>query len=158
MYRQPQASPRMPTTMVEEPTASEALVHAWNELNEAREALARADGDRQAECARLAIDAAATVLADPAAAGREVVVAHCFLREALALDGRPNTCGVECIDTIDEVSSLSPEDQRWLPNYLLPTPVGDGTGVKRGIRRALGLGKGKRAAAMLPRQIGGEHR
>lgn len=158
MYDQPQASSRKPTMTENEHTASEALEHAWDQLKEAREALARADGHRQSECARMAIDAAATVLSDPAAARREVVVARYFLREALALDGRPNTCGVESIDTIDEASSLSPEDQRWLSNYLLPTPVGVGTGVKRGIRRAIARGRGKQAAAMHARRTGGGHR
>src|SRR5206468_3557503 len=145
MYRQSQTSPLMPTMTGNEPTASEALERAWNELKEAREAFARVDGHRQAECVRLAIDAAATVLVDPASVRREVVAAHCILREALALDGRPNTCGVECIDTSDEVSSLSPEDQKWLPNHmLLPAPVEVRAGFKHGIRRAIALRKRKR--------------
>ena len=84
----------------------------------------RADGHRQAQCARSAIDSAATILVDPGATPREVVAAHSFLGEALALDGRPNTCGVESIDTVREASTLPPEDQKWLQNYLasrLPT-------------------------------------
>jgi hypothetical protein len=163
MYRQPQASPRMPMTTETDSTVSEALAHAWTKLKEAREALARTDGDRQAECARLAIDAAATVLTDPAAVAREVVAAHCFLRDALALDGRSNTCGIEHIDTIDEISTLSPESQKWLQDYLLPTPVVADAGFKSGMRRAIALRKGKRGAAVHAREtqnelIGGEDR
>ena len=109
----------MPTTLtIEEPTASEALAQARDDINEAREAFMRADGHRQAQCARSAIDSAATLLVDPRATPREVVAAHSFLREALALDGRPNTCGAESIDTVREASTLSPEDQKWLQMTL----------------------------------------
>jgi len=109
----------MPTKMtIKEPTASEALAQARDDINEAREAFMRADGHRQAQCARSAIDSAATILVDPGATPREVVAAHSFLGEALALDGRPNTCGVESIDTVREASTLPPEDQKWLQNYL----------------------------------------
>jgi hypothetical protein len=101
-----------------EPTASEALAQARDDINEAREAFIRADGHRRAQCARSAIDSAATTLLDPAATPREVVAAHSFLREALALDGRPNTCGAESIDTVREASTLPPQDQKWLQNYL----------------------------------------
>jgi hypothetical protein len=114
----------MPSTMtmtIKEPTASEALAQARDDINAAREAFMRADGHRQAQCARSAIDSAATILVDPAATPREVVAAHSFLREALALDGRPNTCGAESIDTVREASTLPPEDQKWLQNYLLST-------------------------------------
>jgi hypothetical protein len=105
-------------SIAKEPTASEALAQARHDINEAREAFIRADGHRQAQCARSAIDCAATILVDPAATPREVVAAHSFLREALALDGRPNTCGAESIDTVREASTLPPEDQKWLKNYL----------------------------------------
>jgi hypothetical protein len=109
----------MPTTMtIKEPTASEALAQARDDINEAREAFMLADGHRQAQCARSAIDSAATTLGDPGATPREVVAAHSFLREALALDGRPNTCGAESIDTVREASTLPPEDQQWLQNCL----------------------------------------
>ena len=94
-----------------EPTASEALAQARDDINEAREALMRADGHRQAQCASSAIDSAATILVDPAATPREVVAARSFLREALALDGRPNSCGAESIDTVREASTLPPEDR-----------------------------------------------
>src|SRR5882757_7778825 len=115
----------VPTTMtIEEPTASEALAQARDDINEAREAFMRADGHRQAQCACAAIDSAATILVDPGATRREVVAAHSFLREALALDGRPNTCGAESIDTVGEASALPPEDQKWLQNYLLCTAAG----------------------------------
>jgi hypothetical protein len=123
MYCQQLAIPRMSTTAVQEPSANEALAHARNELKKARDALARADGHRQGECARLAIDAAATVLADPAATRREIAAAHSFLRDALELDGRPNTCGIESVDMIGEASSLPPEDRRWLKGYLLPEAI-----------------------------------
>jgi hypothetical protein len=109
----------MPTKMtIKEPTASEALAQARDDINEAREAFMRADGHRQAQCARSAIDSAATMLVDPGATPREVVAAPSFLREALALDGRPNTCGAESVDTVREASTLPPEDQKWLQNYL----------------------------------------
>ena len=50
----------MPTKMtIKEPTASEALAQARDDINEAREAFIRADGHRQAQCARSAIDNAA---------------------------------------------------------------------------------------------------
>jgi hypothetical protein len=105
----------VPTTLtIKEPTASEALAQARDDTNEAREAFMRADGHRQAQCARSAIDSAATILVDAAAAPREVVAAHSFLRETLALDDRPNTCGAESIDTAREASTLPPEDQKWL--------------------------------------------
>jgi hypothetical protein len=61
------------------------------------------------------------------------VAAHGFLRDALALDGRPNTCGIQDVDTIGEASTLSPEDQKWLQDYLSPTPVGVHTGLKHGL-------------------------
>jgi len=105
-------------TRENEPTASEALAHARDAINEAREALMRADGHRQAQYARSAIDSATTILVHPGATPREVIAAHSFLREALALDGRPNTCGAESIDTVREASTLPPEDQKWLQNYL----------------------------------------
>ena len=110
----------MPTTMtIKEPTASEALAQARDEINEAREAFMRADGQRQAQCARSAIDSAATTtLVDPRATPREVVAAHSFLRETLALDGRPNTCGAESIDTAREASTLPSEDQAWIQMTL----------------------------------------
>jgi hypothetical protein len=105
----------MRTTMtIEEPTASEALAQARVDIHEARDAFMRADAMRQAQFARSAIDRAATMLMDPRATAREVVAAHSFLREALALDGRPNTCGAESIDTVREASTLPPEDQEWL--------------------------------------------
>jgi hypothetical protein len=97
---------------------TEALAQARHDINEAREAFIRADGHRRAQCARSAIDSTATILLDPAATPREVVAAHSFLREALALDGRPTTCGAESIDTVHEASTLLPEDQKWLQNYL----------------------------------------
>jgi hypothetical protein len=101
---------------IREPT--EALAQARDDINEAREAFMRADGHRQAQCARSAIDSAATILVDPRATPREVVAAHSFLREALALDGRPNACGAECIDTVREASTLPLEDQKWLQTTL----------------------------------------
>ena len=105
----------MTTTMtIEGPTASEALAQARDDIYEARKAFMRADRHRQAQSARSAIDSAATILVDPHATPREVVAAHSFLREALALDGRPNTCGAESIDTVREASTLCPEDQKWL--------------------------------------------
>ena len=105
-------------TRENEPTASEALAHARDDINEAREAFMRSDGHRQAQYARSAINSATTILVDPGATPREVFAAHSFLREALALDGRPNTCGAESIDTVREASTLPPEDQTWLQNYL----------------------------------------
>lgn len=109
----------MPTTVTaKEPTAPEALRQAWDDINDAREAYMRADQHRQAQCARSAIDRAATILVDPNATRREVVAAHSFLREALALNGQPNTCGAESIDVLHEASTLSPDDQAWLQNYL----------------------------------------
>jgi hypothetical protein len=109
----------MPTTMtIKEPAASEALAQARDDINEAREAFMRADAHRQAQCARSAIDSAAIILVDPRATPREVVAAHSFLREALALDGRPNTRGAESIDTVREASTLPPEDQKWLQMTL----------------------------------------
>jgi hypothetical protein len=107
-----------PTMTIEDPTAAEALARARDDINEARKAFMRADGHRQALYARSVIDSAATILVNPAATRREVVAAHSFLREALALDGRPNTCGAENIDTLGEASALSPDDQKWLQNYL----------------------------------------
>lgn len=105
-------------TTIREPTASEALAQARDDIYEAREAFMRGDWHRQAQCARSAIDAAATILVDPRAAPREVVAAHSFLREALALDGRPNTCGAESIDTAREESTLPTDDQKWLQMTL----------------------------------------
>jgi hypothetical protein len=108
-----------PRTMtIRVPIASEALAQARDDIYEAREAFMWADGHRQAQCARSAIDSAATILLDPHATPREVVAAHSFLHEALALDGRPNTCGAESIDTVREASTLSPEDQKWLQMTL----------------------------------------
>lgn len=101
-----------------EPTASEARAQARDDINETREAWMRADGQRQAHCARSAIDSAATILVDAGATRREVVAAQSFLREALALDGRPITCSAESIDTVGEASRLIPEDQKWLRDYL----------------------------------------
>ena len=102
----------MPTTMtIKEPTASAALAQARVDINEAREAFMRIDGHRQAQCARSAIDS--TVVVDPSATPREVVAAHSFLREALALDCRPNTWGTESIDTVHEASTLPLEGQNW---------------------------------------------
>jgi len=110
--------PRGPLKSVVEPTAAEALARARDDINEAREALMRAEGSRQAQCARSVIASATTILVDPGATRREVAAAHSFLREALALDGRPNTCGADSIDTLGEASALSAEDQKWLQNYL----------------------------------------
>ena len=110
------------TMTIEEPTGSEALAQARVDINEARAASKRADRHRQAQCARSAIDSATTILVDPDATPREVVAAHSFLREALALDGRPDTCGAESIDTVREASTLPPEDQKWLQNYLASRP------------------------------------
>jgi hypothetical protein len=58
------------------------------------------------------------MLVDPRASAREVVAGHSFLCEALALDGRPNRCGAESIDTIREASTLPLEDQKWLQMTL----------------------------------------
>jgi hypothetical protein len=107
-------------TTTSEPAASDALAQARDDINEAREAFLRGDGDRQAQCARSAIDSAATILVDPGASRREVVAAHSFIREALALDGRSNTCGAQSIDVAQEASTLPPEDRKWLQNYLIP--------------------------------------
>jgi hypothetical protein len=103
---------------IKEPTASEDLAQARDHINEAREAFMRADGHRQAQCARSAIDSTATILVDPHATPREVVAAHSLLREALAPDGRPNTWGAESIGTVREASTLPPEDQKWLQMTL----------------------------------------
>ena len=110
--------PGLLETAAKEPTAAEALTQARDDINEAREAHMRADGHRQSQCARSVIASATTILVDPGATRREVVAAHSFLSEALALDGRPNTCGAENIDTLGEASALSPDDQKWLENYL----------------------------------------
>jgi hypothetical protein len=82
---------------------------ARHDINEAREAFMQADGHRQAQCARSAIDSAAAILVDAGANSREVVAAHSFLREARALDGRPHMCSAECADTVREASTLPPE-------------------------------------------------
>ena len=97
-----------------ETAAGQALVQARNEINKARVAAAGGDTRRQGEYARAAIDYATTSLVDPAATQREVVAAHYFLSEALALDARGNTCGVELIDIEREASGLADEDQLWL--------------------------------------------
>jgi hypothetical protein len=127
--RAPAVRPTLTATLVAEPTLSagedrqgthrtEALAQARDDINEAREAFIRADGHRRGQCARSVIDSTATMPLDPAATPREVVAAHSFLREALALDDRPTTCGAESIDTVGEASTLPPEDQKWLQNYL----------------------------------------
>jgi len=97
-----------------ETAAGQALAQARNEINKARVAAAGGDTRRQGEYARAAIDYATTSLVDPAATQREVVAAHYFLSEALALDARGNTCGVELIDIEREASGLADEDQLWL--------------------------------------------
>ena len=97
-----------------ETAAGQALAQARNEINKARVAAAGGDTRRQGEYARAAIDYATTSLVDPAATQHEVVAAHYFLSEALALDARGNTCGVELIDIEREASGLADEDQLWL--------------------------------------------
>jgi len=97
-----------------ETASGQALAQARNEINKARVAAAGGDTRRQGEYARAAIDYATTSLVDPAATQREVVAAHYFLSEALALDARGNTCGVELIDIEREASGLADEDQLWL--------------------------------------------
>ena len=101
-----------------ETAAGQALAQARNEINKARVAAAGGDTRRQGEYARAAIDYATTSLVDPAATQREVVAAHYFLSEALALDARGNTCGVELIDIEREASGLAEEDQLWLRKVL----------------------------------------
>jgi hypothetical protein len=101
-----------------ETAAGQALAQARNEINKARVAAAGGDTRRQGEYARAAIDYATTSLVDPAATQREVVAAHYFLSEALALDARGNTCGVELIDIEREASGLADEDQLWLRKVL----------------------------------------
>jgi hypothetical protein len=97
---------------IKELTASEALAQARDDIYQARGAVIRGDAHRQSQFARSAIDAAATTLMDPHATPREVVAAHSFLCEALALDGQ--TGWTESIDTAREASTLPPEDQKWL--------------------------------------------
>jgi len=97
-----------------ETASGQALAQARNEINKARVAAAGGDTRRQGKYARAAIDYATTSLVDPAATQREVVAAHYFLSEALALDARGNTCGVELIDIEREASGLADEDQLWL--------------------------------------------
>ena len=101
-----------------ETAAGQALAQARNEINKARVAAAGGDTRRQGEYARAAIDYATTSLVDPAATQREVVAAHYFLTEALALDARGNTCGFELIDIEREASGLADEDQLWLRKVL----------------------------------------
>jgi hypothetical protein len=103
-----------------EPTAEHALVQARYQINAARMAAACGDTRRQNECAQSAIDSATSTLIDPAATEREVVAAHFVLSEALALEGRGNTCGTEFIDVEVEAAALDGEDRLWLQNYLRP--------------------------------------
>lgn len=106
-------------------TASEALQQARDDINAARAASISADARRQAECVRLAIDAATTTLLNPSATRREVVAAHSFLHEALELGGQSDAFDLDPIDTASEASMLSPDDQKWLGGYLQAAPVDD---------------------------------
>ena len=99
-----------------------ALARAREDINRARNARDQRDDHRQVQYARSTIDEAATTLLDPTAAPREIVAAHRFLSEALALDGRPNTGGTELLNTDREAAALSEEDQRWLAGYLAAQP------------------------------------
>ena len=101
-----------------EPTAREALDDARREIVAAREAAHSGDHYRRGQYARSAIDSAATTLLDPSASDPEVIAARYFLNEALALDGRANTCGADSIHTEDEAATLSADQQAWLRNYL----------------------------------------
>ena len=104
------------------PTAAETLALARDDINEARDARGRSDAHRQSHYARAAIDLTATILLDPAATAREIVAAHSFLIEALAMDGRGNTCGAELVNTEQEAAALSDEDQHWLNDFLASRP------------------------------------
>jgi hypothetical protein len=114
-------------TLLSEPltielTSEHALVQARHQINAARMAADCGDTSRQNEYAQSAIDSATTTLVDPAATEREVVAAHFVLSEALALEGRGNTCGTELIDVEREAAALDGEDRLWLQNYLRPDP------------------------------------
>ena len=106
----------------QDPTAAEALARARDDINQARDARSRSDAHRQSHYARSAIDLSATILLDPTAAAREIAAAHSFLIEALALDGRGNTCGAELVNTEQEAAALSDEDQHWLNDFLATRP------------------------------------
>jgi hypothetical protein len=75
-------------------------------------------GRVRGHCAGSAIDSAAAMLVGPRATPLKEVAAHSFLREELAPDGQPNTCGAENIETVRGASTLSPEDQKWLQMTL----------------------------------------
>lgn len=105
-----------------EPTAQQAMAQALHDVNASHAAAAAGDTRGQGHYARAAIDSLTTTLVDPAATEREVVAAHVLLCEALALDGRRNTCGTELIDTESETSALEAEDQLWLENFLGAAP------------------------------------
>jgi hypothetical protein len=132
---------------VMEPTADQALVRAHHELNEARAAAASGDARRQGEYARAAIDSATTSMVDPAATQREIVAAHFFLSEALALDGRGNTCGAELIDIEHEASALADDDRLWLQNIVRSAgnTIHDGRQRRHLSRRRTPLGRRRRA-------------
>jgi hypothetical protein len=115
------SEPAMPLTCrptAAEPTAQQAMAQALHDINASHTAAAAGDTRGQGHYARAAIDSLTTTLVDPAATEREVVAAHVLLSEALALDGRRNTCGTELIDTESETSALAAEDQLWLQDYL----------------------------------------
>lgn len=120
-----------------EPTAREALDEARRDITAAHEAAQLGDQHRRTQCARAAIDSAATTLLDPSASEPEVVAARFFLNEGLALDGRANTCGADSIHTDEEVSALSAEQQAWLRDYLQtqrdrePVSAGHDAGIGR---------------------------
>jgi hypothetical protein len=104
--------------MYTEPAAREALDDARREIVAAREAAESGDEHRRTQYARAAIDSAATTLLDPSASDPEVVAARFFLSEGLTLDGRASTCGADAINTDEEVSALSADQQAWLRDYL----------------------------------------
>jgi hypothetical protein len=135
----------------QDPTAAEALALARDDINRARDARSRADAHRQTHYARSTIDLSATILLDPTATAREIVAAHSFLIEALALDGRPNTCGAELVNTEEEAAALCDEDRQWLNDFLAnrprtaratqPTPASafnKGTNLHTAVRAMLG--------------------
>mgnify|MGYP001589587110 CR=1 FL=1 len=104
--------------MIGDPSASTALHEAREYISAAHEAAAVHDHHRQTHYARSAIDSAATTLIDNDATDRQVVAAHFFLAEGLALDGRPGQCGTDSIDIDSEALTLVEEDRRWLQTYL----------------------------------------
>ena len=92
-------------------TPAQALAEARDDISIARDAAAGGDAHRRGQYARSAIDSAATTLLDPDASDHEVIAARYFLREGLALGGRPDTCRAAAIDTETEACALNDDDR-----------------------------------------------